>query len=238
MECSILRKSLANKENLRTMKENGGRKMDSVLFDLDGTLLDTLDDLADSVNYALGTEGFVQRTREEIRSFVGNGVANLVHRSVPVDTPKEIEARCLETFRAHYAKNMNNKTAPYPGILPLLKALYEKGIRMAVSSNKFDAAVKQLCAEQFGGYIQVAIGESETVKKKPAPDGPWLAIEQMGSQRENTFYVGDSEVDVETAKNAGLVCVGVTWGFRDRKVLEDKGADYIIDKPEQLLALF
>ena len=183
--------------------------MDGILFDLDGTLLDTLEDLMDSVNYALQTEGFPQRSKQEIRAFVGNGVANLVHRTVPKGTPQPIEARCLETFRAHYANNM----------------------------NKFDAAVKKLCAEQFEGYIDVAIGESETVKKKPAPDGPLLALRQLGCRRKDTLYVGDSEVDVDTAKNTGLACVGVTWGFRDRDVLEQKGAEYIIDRPEELLRL-
>ena len=189
--------------------------MEGILFDLDGTLLDTLEDLMDSVNYALQTEGFPQRSKQEIRAFVGNGVANLVHRAVPKGTLRPIEARCLETFRAHYANNMNHKTAPYPGIMPLLNALKQRGIKMAVSSNKFDAAVKKLCAEQFEGYIDVAIGESETVKKKPAPDGPLLALRQMGCSREDTLYVGDSEVDVETAKNTG----------------------YIIDRPEELLRL-
>lgn len=211
--------------------------MEGILFDLDGTLLDTLEDLMDSVNHALRTEGFPQRSKQEIRAFVGNGVANLVHRAVPEGTPALIEARCLEAFRAHYADNMSHKTAPYPGIMPLLKTLKQRGIKMAISSNKFDAAVKKLCAEQFGDYINVAIGESETVKKKPASDGPLLALCQMGCKRENALYVGDSEVDVETAKNTGLVCVGVTWGFRDREVLEQKGADYIIDRPEELLRL-
>ncbi len=211
--------------------------MDGILFDLDGTLLDTLEDLMDSVNYALQTEGFPQRSKQEIRAFVGNGVANLVHRAVPKGTPQPIEARCLGTFRAHYANNMNHKTAPYPGIMPLLNALKQRGIKMAVSSNKFDAAVKKLCAEQFEGYIDVAIGESETVKKKPAPDGPLLALRKLGCRREDTLYVGDSEVDVDTAKNTGLACVGVTWGFRDRDVLEQKGAEYIIDRPEELLRL-
>ena len=211
--------------------------MNGILFDLDGTLLDTLDDLMDSVNYALHAEGFPQRSRQEIRAFVGNGVANLVHRAVPRGTPQPAEVRCLEIFRAHYAANMNHKTAPYPGIMPLLKTLKQRGIQMAVSSNKFDAAVTQLCKEQFQGYIDVAIGESETVKKKPAPDGPLLALRQMGCKREEALYVGDSEVDVETAKNTGLICVGVTWGFRDRSVLMEKGADYIIDEPKALLDL-
>ena len=211
--------------------------MDTIVFDLDGTLLDTLDDLRDSVNYALQTEQFALRTREEIRAFVGNGVANLVHRAVPYGTPEDIEQRCLATFRAHYATNMNNKTAPYPGILPLLQTLKQRGIKMAVCSNKFDAAVKKLCKEMFEGLIPVAIGECETVRKKPAPDSVLMALEQLDSKKENAYYIGDSEVDVETAHNAGLCCIGVTWGFRDRAVLEEKGAEIIIDSPEEILAL-
>ena len=205
-----------------------------MLFDLDGTLLDTLEDLMDSVNYALQTEGFPQRSKQEIRAFVGNGVANLVHRAVPKGTLRPIEARCLETFRAHYANNMNHKTAPYPGIMPLLNALKQRGIKMAVSSNKFDAAVKKLCAEQFEGYIDVAIGESETVKKKPAPDGPLLALRQMGCSREDTLYVGDSEVDLATAENAGIPCISVSWGFHDKELLESLGAKTLLDTVSEL----
>ena len=208
--------------------------MEGILFDLDGTLLDTLEDLMDSVNYALQTEGFPQRSKQEIRAFVGNGVANLVHRAVPKGTLRPIEARCLETFRAHYANNMNHKTAPYPGIMPLLNALKQRGIKMAVSSNKFDAAVKKLCAEQFEGYIDVAIGESETVKKKPAPDGPLLALRQMGCSREDTLYVGDSEVDLATAENAGIPCISVSWGFRDKELLESLGAKTLLDTVSEL----
>ena len=208
--------------------------MDGILFDLDGTLLDTLEDLMDSVNYALQTEGFPQRSKQEIRAFVGNGVANLVHRAVPKGTPQPIEARCLGTFRAHYANNMNHKTAPYPGIMPLLNTLKQRGIKMAVSSNKFDAAVKKLCAEQFEGYIDVAIGESETVKKKPAPDGPLLALRQLGCRREDTLYVGDSEVDLATAENAGIPCISVSWGFRDKELLESLGAKTLLDTVSEL----
>ena len=208
--------------------------MEGILFDLDGTLLDTLEDLMDSVNYALQTEGFPQRSKQEIRAFVGNGVANLVHRAVPKGTLRPIEARCLETFRAHYANNMNHKTAPYPGIMPLLNALKQRGTKMAVSSNKFDAAVKKLCAEQFEGYIDVAIGESETVKKKPAPDGPLLALRQMGCSKEDTLYVGDSEVDLATAENAGIPCISVSWGFRDKELLESLGAKTLLDTVSEL----
>lgn len=211
--------------------------IDTIVFDLDGTLLDTLDDLTDSVNHALFTEGFAPRTRAEIRAFVGNGVAELVHRAVPEGTRADTQARCLATFRAHYAHNLDHKTAPYPGILPLLHALKDRKIKRAVCSNKFDAAVKHLCGTLCGTLLPVAIGESETVRRKPAPDSVFLALEQLGSRRENAYYVGDSEVDIDTARNAGLVCVGVTWGFRDRPALEKKGAPYIIDTPEALLSL-
>jgi len=210
-------------------------KYDTVVFDLDGTLLDTLDDLTDSVNYALEKYGFPKRPREDIRRFVGNGVGRLVAQCLPdgADTP-EFEA-CLADMKAHYQENMRNKTGPYPGIPELLEALKRKGVRMAIVSNKPDPAVKGLCPQYFGAYTNVAIGETESVRRKPAPDSVHKALEELGSDAARAVYVGDSEVDVKTARNAGLYCVGVTWGFRDRSVLEEEGADRIIDKPEELL---
>ena len=143
---------------------------DTVIFDLDGTLLNTLQDLADSTNYALALQGMPARTLEEVRRFVGNGVGRLIHRAVPEGTPEEVEARVLADFRAHYTLNMEHKTAPYPGVLPLLDRLGQAGIRTAVVSNKFDSAVKGLCHAYFGTRIPVAIGESQGVARKPAPD--------------------------------------------------------------------
>lgn len=212
-------------------------RINAIIFDLDGTLLDTLADLADSVNYALRLHGFPERTIDEIRSFVGNGVANLISRALPDGRNTPCYDQCLADFREYYAAHMEQKTAAYEGILNLLKYLADHNYRTAIVSNKFDAAVKQLSQHYFDKYIQVAIGESAQVAKKPAPDTALKALAELDVTPEHAVYVGDSDVDVTTAKNAGLPCIGVTWGFRDRAVLQKAGADYIIDKPEELLAI-
>lgn len=206
----------------------------AVIFDLDGTLLNTLDDLADSTNYALADSGFPARTVEEVRQFVGNGVAMLIHRAVPDGTSPEDEAACLDTFRHHYLTNMRSKTVPYPGILELLDRLNAAECAVAVVSNKFDAAVKGLCADYFGDRVPVAIGESEEVRKKPAPDTVYRALEELGVPAERAVYVGDSEVDIETAHNAGMDCISVSWGFRDTAFLLSKGARVVAANPEAL----
>lgn len=211
------------------------KNYDTIIFDLDGTLLNTLDDLADSVNFALCMHGFPERTIFEIRSFVGNGIARLIELSIPrgMENPKYNE--CLKDFKLHYSNNMNNKTAPYEGIMELLKRLSHDNYKTAIVSNKFDGAVKKLNKIYFEEYIDVAIGESENISRKPAPDTVFKAIEELGSNRASAIYVGDSEVDVKTAKNAGIPCIGAAWGFRGRDVLESKGADYVIDRPEEIL---
>ncbi len=209
----------------------------TVIFDLDGTLLDTLQDLADSTNYALGLNGLPARTTEEIRRFVGNGVGRLIRRAVPEGTPEEVESRCLADFRAHYLLNMEHLTAPYPGVLDLLDALTARGIRIAVVSNKFDSAVKGLCQTYFGSRIPVAIGESQGIARKPAPDTVFRALEELGNSSGQAVYVGDSDVDIQTARNAGLPCLSVSWGFRDAAFLSSRGAQRIVDSPAALCAL-
>ncbi|MDF2801654.1 MAG: family hydrolase [Anaerocolumna sp.] len=209
----------------------------TLVFDLDGTLLNTLEDLTDSVNYALSTCGYPLRTLEEIKSFVGNGVEVLMSLAVPSGTSKEDCLECLEIYRGHYSLNLQNKTKPYDGILPMLHRLKEEGYRLAIVSNKYDTAVKALCEDYYSDYITIAIGESKGVNKKPAPDSVYRALELLSSSAEESIYIGDSEVDVLTAHNSGLKCIGVTWGFRDRSVLESKGADYIIDRPEELFEI-
>lgn len=208
---------------------------DTVIFDLDGTLLDTLDDLADSVNYALSIYNYPAKSIEDVRSFVGNGVARLMTLSVPDGQENPHFASCFQDFKCHYELNIQNKTVPYQGIPELLQALHVANYKLAIVSNKLDKAVKHLAEGNFGEYIQVAVGETENVRRKPAPDSVYRALEELGATQTKAIYVGDSEVDVQTARNAGLICVGVTWGFRDRGVLEAEGADYIIDHPEELL---
>jgi phosphoglycolate phosphatase len=209
-------------------------KFDTIIFDLDGTLIDTLDDLMDSVNYALDKFGFPSRNLDEIRSFVGNGVKRLVYLSVPDGTDEATSEKCLEIFKEHYKGNSKNKTAPYDGIQEMLEGVKKAGFKTAVVTNKIQDAAIEIITDFFGDKIDVIIGQIDGVAQKPEPDGVWLALEKLGVSKENAVYVGDSEVDCMTAHNAGIPCVGVTWGFRDRSVLEEHKAEFIIDKPEEL----
>ena len=206
----------------------------AVLWDLDGTLLDTLGDLAASVNAALAAHGMPQRTIDEVRAFVGNGVAKLVERAVPKGTDTETEKQVLADFVAHYAQHSSDTTRPYDGVMALLDGLLERGIRMGVVSNKIDFAVKQLSAQYFGGRMLVSVGDDPARKKKPAPDSVWEAMRQLGVSPEETVYVGDSEVDVQTAKNAGLCCLAVSWGFRSEACLREAGAEHVFATPAAL----
>ncbi|MGN1032358.1 MAG: HAD family hydrolase [Intestinibacter sp.] len=212
-------------------------KYDTVIFDLDGTLLNTLEDLADSVNFALKSFGYPTRTYEEIRTFVGNGIKSLVTKAVPAGTDEETTLKCLQAFKDHYKTNMQNKTAPYKDIMELLEELNSKNIKLAIVSNKYDFGVKNLNKHYFNNLIPVAIGEREGVRKKPAPDTVLTAMEELGSTKENCLYVGDSGSDMITAQNAGMKSVGVTWGFRDADSLKESGADFLINSPKELLEI-
>ena len=203
----------------------------AIIWDLDGTLLDTLDDLTASTNAALLAHGYAPRTRAEIRRFVGNGVKNLISRALPTPDRPDFDA-VFADFRAHYAAHCNDRTCPYPGILPVLDRLHAQGIPMSVVSNKLDSAVRELCELHFGSLIDVAVGECEGIRRKPAPDTVFRAMELLGVRR--AVYVGDSEVDVETAKNAGMDCIAVLWGFRDRDVLEAAGAELFASDAAEL----
>ncbi len=193
----------------------------AMIFDLDGTLLDTLEDLAASTNYALSYMGFPCRTTEEVRNFVGNGVMKLIERAVPEGTAPEIVKETLDIFKAHYAEHCEDKTAPYEGILSLLDALLTEGKTLAVVSNKIDSAVSVLCKKYFGDRMTVCVGDKEGMRKKPAPDSVEEALRVLDIRKEDAVYIGDSEVDIETAKNAEMDCVSVTWGFRDMDELLD-----------------
>jgi phosphoglycolate phosphatase len=207
----------------------------TVIFDLDGTLLDTLGDLRDSVNYALAFHGYPTRTTEEVRQFVGNGVAKLVERALPGGLENPDFSAVLATFRSHYQDHSQVLTAPYPGILSLLEELKKRKIPMAVVSNKMDSAVKPLCEHYFGNLIPVAIGEREGVHKKPAPDSVIQAAEELQVPLADCVYVGDSDVDLDTARNAGIPCIAVTWGFRSRAFLAEHGANCYADTPAEIL---
>ena len=209
----------------------------TAIFDLDGTLLDTLGDLHASVNYALRELSFPERSMEEIRRFIGNGVVKLIERSVPEGTDKEAERKCLDIFRAHYLVHMYDTTAPYEGILALLGELRARGVKIAVVSNKLHAAVEKLCEDFFPGLIDCALGVADESERKPAPVNVYRAIDNLKAEKDYTIYIGDSEVDVQTAKNAGLPCIGVTWGFRDREELIAAGAEFIADNCDEVAKL-
>lgn len=209
----------------------------TVIFDLDGTLLNTLEDLKDSTNYALNKFGYPSRTIEEIRCFVGNGVKKLIERAIPNGLENQDFEACLALFKQNYSENMYNNTAPYNGILEILSLLKNDNYKTAVVSNKFDNAVKELCKKYFDGLIDIAIGQSETIPQKPAPDSVFKAIQELNSCHCDCIYVGDSEVDVQTAKNANLPCIGVTWGFRSKDVLQNEGCKFIIDKSCDIIKL-
>lgn len=208
----------------------------AVIFDLDGTLLNTLDDLADSTNYALSRFGYPTRTIEEVRQFVGNGVAKLIERAIPDGKNNPNFEKCLSIFKENYAQNMYNKTAPYNGIIEMLSNLKSKGIKIAVVSNKFDLAVKELCKKYFEGFIDFAAGENEAqgIKKKPAPDTVISVLNEFNFASEDAVYVGDSDVDIMTAKNSKMPCISVTWGFRDEKFLLENGATILINAPSEI----
>jgi len=209
---------------------------DAILFDLDGTLLNTLEDIADGVNYALRKLNFPERSLDEIKYFIGNGVVKLIDRAVPSGTTEEDKAACLALNKEYYSAHVNLRTQPYEGIMPLLKALKEKGYKVAVISNKYDSAVKDLCKLYFSDYITVAVGNRAGVPTKPAPDCVYTALEELGCTLEQAVFVGDSDVDVHTGHNAGLKCIGVSWGFRGREFLEKEGADIVIDHPKEFLS--
>ena len=204
------------------------------IFDLDGTLLDTLNDLHASCNYALRTHGMPERSLEEVRQFVGNGVKKLMERAIPDGLENPLFEQTLQTFRQHYLLHNLDTTLPYPGIMEMLQQLKAQGKRIAVVSNKFYAATQDLCKHFFGDTIQVAIGEREDIKKKPAPDTVLEALRQLQVTRQDAVYVGDSEVDVETARNSGIPCISVLWGFRNKSFLLSHGATTFIETPNEL----
>lgn len=200
------------------------KRYETVIFDLDGTLLDTLEDLADAVNYALREMGMPERTIEEVRQFVGNGVRRLMELAVPQGFDNPAFEETFSKFKEYYGVHCNDKTKAYDGVVQLLRDLKEEGYALAIVSNKLDSAVKELSEIYFEGIVKVAIGEKEGVAKKPAPDTVYKALDELQMPAETAVYVGDSEVDVMTAKNSGLPCISVLWGFRDEEFLREQGA--------------
>lgn len=212
-------------------------KYKTVIFDMDGTVLNTLDDLTNSVNFALKSNRLPVRTIAEVRAFVGNGIGKLIERAVPSGTTIEKTDNVFNDFKAHYAVHCAEKTAPYDGICALIDTLKKNGVKTAVVSNKADFAVQSLCKTYFDGVFDAAVGEKEGVRTKPCPDSVIEVVRTLNSDFEKTVYVGDSEVDIQTAKNACIPCVSVDWGFKDRDFLKKNGADKIVSNTTELLCI-
>lgn len=209
-------------------------KYQLVIFDLDGTILDTLDDLADSTNAALQMHGFPVRTRAEVRAFVGNGIQKLIELAVPDGTDADVVQSVLQDFKVYYGEHCADKTKPYDGIMELIGQLRAEGYKTAVVSNKADFAVQELCEQYFPGMFDYVVGEREGVRKKPAPDSVNEVLNKLGMERACAVYVGDSEVDIATAENAKINHIIVEWGFRDRQYLMKNGAKVIVSTTQEL----
>ena len=210
-------------------------KIKNIVFDMDGTILDTITDIREATNFALRKCGYPERTLTEVLSFVGNGIKVLIERAVPNNISAELVDKCLVEFKGYYDIHKNDNTKPYPQILQLMSELRDMGINMSVVSNKFDAGVKELAEQLFTGFLPIAIGESDTIVPKPNPSGVWYAMELMNANKNDTVYIGDSEVDFQTAKNSEIEFIGVSWGFRTRLLLEQLGSKYIVDSPLEII---
>lgn len=204
------------------------------VFDMDGTILDTLEDLKDSTNFALEKCGYPTRSYDEVRRFVGNGIRKLIERAVPEGLTVEQIDRVHEVFTEHYKVHCADKTKAYDGIKPLLEKLRASGVKTAVVSNKADYGVQELCKEYFDGLFDYAVGEREGIRRKPAPDAVNEALRVLGMSKSEAVYIGDSDVDFETAKNAELPCISVLWGFRDEEFLREKGATLFVRDPAEI----
>jgi len=207
------------------------------IFDLDGTILDTLEDLTGAVNHVLAQFGYPFRTLDEVRQFVGNGIHRTLEQAVPPGTGADLVDQLYQAFTPYYQDHCADRTRPYEGIPELLRALRENGISTAVVSNKGDMAVKALCARYFPGLFDAAVGERPGVRRKPAPDGVLELLRSLNVPKEQAVYIGDSEVDVETARRAGLPCIGVDWGFRGRTFLLERGAPIVVDTPGEIVTV-
>ena len=208
--------------------------VNTVIFDMDGTVLDTLEDLTVSVNYVLSKFNMPEHSEEEYRKFFGNGIKYALKCAVTEETPEEVIEEMLPIFREHYNEHCLDRTKPYDGIIELMSMLKANGYKMAIVSNKIDSAVKELNDRFFSEYVDVAIGEKAGIKRKPAPDTVLAALDELGSKKEVAVYIGDSEVDLQTAINSELPCISVLWGFRDKDFLISKGASVFAETPEEV----
>ena len=211
--------------------------INTVVFDMDGTVLNTLDDLTDAVNYVFSRFDLPPRSAEEYRKFFGNGIGYAMKCAAPEDTPDSLFDKMIPVFREYYDKHCLDRTRPYDGILELMKALKKKGYKMAIVSNKIDSAVKELNERFFSEYVSVAIGEKPGIKRKPAADTVLAALNELDASGDEAVYIGDSEVDLQTARNSGLRCIAVLWGFRDRDHLIKNGATTFADSPDDVISI-
>ena len=212
-------------------------KKDTIIFDLDGTLLNSLGDLHACFNAAISNYGYPTRTEEEIKSFVGNGIKRAIEQALPYKIENSELEEIVNYFRNYYRENMYKLTKPYDGIIELLEILKQRNYKLAVVSNKYDLAVKSLCKQYFGNYINVAIGESENIRRKPAPDGILLAIKYLNSTIEKSIFIGDSEVDIKTAENIKIPCISVLWGYRNKELLTNAGGNIFANTPEDIIKI-
>lgn len=211
--------------------------IDTIIFDMDGTVLNTLEDLTVSVNYVLSEFDMPEHSEEEYRQFFGNGIKYALKCAVPEGTPEDVIEEMLPIFREHYNEHCLDRTKPYDGITDLMSRLKANGYKMAIVSNKIDSAVKELNDRFFAEYVDVAIGEKPGISRKPAPDTVFAALDELGSKKENAVYIGDSEVDHQTALNSDLPCISVLWGFRDKDFLISKGASVFAETPEEVYGI-
>ena len=209
----------------------------TIVFDCDGTLLDTLTDLCNAVNYVLRAHDLLERSVSEVKAALGNGVAHLMRQSLPASISDDEFTNYLDEFKAYYGEHLQDYTAPYPGMLDVLDTLRAKGYKLAIVSNKIQEGITPLNKEYFGDRLPVAIGERPGLQRKPAPDMVLQALKELDSTQSESIYIGDSEVDVATANNSGLLCIGVTWGFRDEQLHKDLGVKYIARKAEDIVTI-
>ena len=212
-------------------------KYELAIFDMDGTILDSLNDLYVSVNYALKEASMPARTFDEVRQFVGNGVTKLIQRSVPAGTSEEDTEKVFNIFSDHYIVHCSDTTKPYDGIPEILAWLRENDVKTAVVSNKADPAVQELYKQYFDGQFDIAVGERPGIRKKPAPDAVITILNELGVDKSKAVYIGDSDVDVNTAKNAEMDCIAVAWGFRSVEFLKENGAETIVYNADELASL-
>lgn len=209
-------------------------KYELAIFDLDGTILDTIADLAAAVNDGLAKEGLPLRSVEDICRFVGNGIHKTIQRAAPAGTEETVIQRIHDNFDVYYPAHIADRTRPYPGIPELLERLAAAGVKLAVVSNKVDYGVKKLCGTFYPGQFLMALGERPGIPRKPAPDGVLEVLEALAVPADRTVYIGDSDVDIHTARNAGMDEILVAWGFRGRGALESCGAKCVVDTPAEL----